>query len=158
VVTFTGPADQVKALEVAAAGSGVVPWINDYDQMQENWFLWLMSQRTGLHTSKLLSRQLREVAAEIHESAVSYVGMSRACPFDLFSLVPIPASILRLGEDDPKARAWMWEHWSTTWPLRYVERLPVDKGFRVAFWSADWTPWRALEAVMHRWPGLTMRV
>src|SRR4051794_31227332 len=70
VVTFTGPADQVKALEIAAAGSGVVPWIQDYDRMEESWFLWLMSQRETLHTSKHLARQLRELAMEKHETAV----------------------------------------------------------------------------------------
>src|SRR4051794_27400341 len=44
VVTFTGSADQVMALEIAAAGSGVIPWVYDYDQMEEGWFLWMMSQ------------------------------------------------------------------------------------------------------------------
>ena len=26
--------------------------------------------------------------------------------------------------------------------------------FHVTFWSADWTPWRALEVLAERWPGL----
>src|SRR3954468_2520163 len=90
------------------------------------------------------SQSRRGLAMEQHEAAASYVGMSRKCPFDLHSLVPVPSSILRLSEDDPRAKAWMWEHWSTTWPLRYVQcRLLSQKkaavlpeghvAFRVAF-------------------------
>jgi hypothetical protein len=140
--------------------------------VDESWFLWVMSQprRTiSLSAARLLARQLRELAMDQHEEAVSQVGISRACPFDLHSLVPAPASILQLPEDDPRAKAWMWGHWSTTWPLRYVERRPLSEKevaalpeghmtFRVAFWSADWTPWQALKVIVRRWPGLTMQI
>jgi hypothetical protein len=30
--------------------------------------------------------------------------------------------------------------------------------FRVTFWSADWTPWRALAQIAARWPSLQVEV
>jgi hypothetical protein len=33
-----------------------------------------------------------------------------------------------------------------------------DDAVRYRFWSADWTPWRALATVRARWPGLTLHV
>ncbi len=40
-----------------------------------------------------------------------------------------------------------------------MDALPPDHAcFRVTFFSADWTPWRALEQVRGRWPGLQVRV
>ncbi len=58
----------------------------------------------------ILARQLRDMVWEQHEEAVSRVGASKACPFDLHALSLVPFPILRLGPDDPKATAWMWEH------------------------------------------------
>jgi hypothetical protein len=80
--------------------------------------------------------------------------------------------MLRLGPDDPAALAWLWEHWGTTQPLRHVaenvvagrdapyrSRLPVEHdAIHVTFWSADWTPWRALESLAERWQGLRFDV
>ena len=31
---------------------------------------------------------------------------------------------------------------------------PGEAVFRVTFWSADWTPWRALAQLAARWPTL----
>ncbi len=94
------------------------------------------------------------------------VGHSRACPFDLHALVPVPTAILQLGPDHPDALAWLWQHWGTTQALRHVaighgahpdtgpklaageDRLPLS------FWSADWTPWRAFERIRADWPAL----
>jgi hypothetical protein len=157
-----GPAGPLEAFRAAAAGAGVVPWVRDYDRLEEDWFHLLMAapalHRTiSLAGARILARQLREAAWASHEEAVSQVGLSRACPFDLHSLVPVPFEVLRLGEDHPRAMAWLWENWGTTWPLRRVEALPAGTGeFRVRFWSADWTPWRALERLRARWPGLTL--
>ena len=98
----------------------------------------------------------------------SQVGVSKACPFDLHALVPVPFEILRLGPDDPRAPAWLWEHWGTTWSLRQVEEAPragieaalpdTHAAFRCRFWAADWTPWPALGAVRRRWPALRIAV
>ena len=100
-----------------------------------------------------------------HALAVARVGRSRACPFDLHALLPVPAALLRRGPDDPAALAWLWTHWGTTEALRHVTRLTaafptsrprrrVRPSFRVTFWSADWTPWRALVQLAEQWPAL----
>ena len=80
----------------------------------------------------------------------------------------MPDRLLRLGPDHPEARAWLWTHWGTTQALRHVVALPVpgrgqprrrDPGlFRVGFWAADWTPWRAVSALRARWPDLRIDV
>ncbi len=53
--------------------------------------------------------------------------------------------------------AWLWQHWDTTQALRHVApdaaptRAPAPKlaagedRLQLSFWSADWSPWRALE-------------
>jgi hypothetical protein len=91
-----------------------------------------------------------------HEEAVSQVGISRACPFDLHRLLPVPVDILRSGDDDPRAIAWLWEHWGTTWPLRQVEAVAPsgDDTFQVRFCSADWVPWQAITRLQAAWPAL----
>ena len=95
---------------------------------------------------------------------MAQVGRSRACPFDLHVLEPVPAAILALGPDHPQALAWLWQHWGTTQALRQVvvlaephEAEAVGAGLavlRLGFWAADWTPWRALAAVAADWPQL----
>jgi len=93
-------------------------------------------------------------------------GRSRACPFDLHQLVPVPEAVLRLGPDHPDAVRWLWEHWGTAEVLRGVQedryatlgRHPVPRqdpgALHLSFWSADWTPWRALAAIAKAWPAL----
>ena len=100
------------------------------------------------------------------------MGVSQACPFDLHALVPVHDHVLRLGPDDPTALAWLWEHWGTTQSLRHVaEDVAADQdalhrsglaaehdAFHVTFWSADWTPWRALAVEGRRFiPAPTVR-
>lgn len=172
VLTVTGPRAQLDEFRAAATGAGVVPWSCDFDRLQEDWahlMLAIPPDRRGISVEgvRIVSQQLREVVAERHEHVLERAGTgtSRSCPFDLHALVPVPAAVLRLGPDDPQALAWLWEHWGTTWALRRVEAtevaraelaaLPEGHGaFRCRFWSADWTPWRALAAVRERWPGL----
>ena len=83
---------------------------------------------------------------------------------------PVPADLLRLGPDDPAALAWLWTHWGTTQALRHVAAVseafpddpvtptPGEAVVRVRFWSADWTPWRALAQLAARWPALRFAV
>lgn len=68
---------------------------------------------------------------QAHETALDGI-ISQAVPFDLNALAPVPLEVLRLGHDDPKALAWMWAHWGTTWSLRRVEVLE-GRGWRVRF-------------------------
>ena len=82
----------------------------------------------------------------------------------------MPTDILLLGPDEPTALAWLWEHWGTTEALRHVaedaDRVQANPAegdgaeahLRVSFWSADWTPWRALEHLRSAWPMLRFEV
>jgi len=136
--------------------------------------------------ARVLARQLREAVAARHEAAVALVGRSIACPFDLHALVPVPDEVLCRGPNDPGSLAWLWEHWGTTEPLRHAEnatsqRVPgggdADQGSTgesrrhsphqetaggrqivFTFWSADWTPWRALSQVAADWSALSLDV
>jgi hypothetical protein len=177
-LAVTGPADQLAALRHAAAGSGVIPWQLDLDRMEEDLFHLLVAppppqpRTLSVAGARVLAGQLSDAVGRRHERAVARVGASRACPFDLHALVPVPDTVLQLGPDDPIALAWLWEHWGTTQALRHVaedvaarpeaERRSVlaagQDALHVAFWSADWTPWRALEAVAGRWPRLCFDV
>ncbi|MDR3418809.1 MAG: hypothetical protein P4L83_21755 [Nevskia sp.] len=162
-LSVTGPAAERAAFREIAAGAGVGPWAVDYDRLEEDWFYLLMApppphRAISVQGARILARRLREAAWARHEEALGRVGASRACPFDLHRLLPVPADILHLGEDHPKALAWLWEHWGTTWPLRRVERLPDETAFRVRFWSADWTPWPALAGLSARWPRLCLEI
>jgi len=171
-LTVSGPADALTAFRAAAAGAGTLPWTLDFDQTEEDLFHTLVApqppqrRRLSVAGARALARQLREAAEQRHARAAARVGRSRACPFDLHALVPVPDAVLRLGPDHPDALAWLWAHWGTMETLRHVTedrfaalgRHPVrrrDPGvLHLSFWSADWTPWRALAQVAARWPAL----
>jgi hypothetical protein len=154
-----------------------VPWHLDLDRLTEDVFHWLLApppragalaapmRRLSLAGSRILADQICAAVARRHGLAVGRVGHSRACPFDLHALLPVPEPVLRLGPDDPAALAWLWAHWGTTQSLRHVEavapdaatrkqRKPGEAAWTVAFWSADWTPWRVLTQITARWPAL----
>jgi hypothetical protein len=177
---ITGPVADLVGLRAAAGGAGTVPWHLDFDQMEEDLFHLLVAPpvRAGalgsrarslsLAGARILAGQLRAAAARRHALAIARVGHSEACPFDLHALVPVPDAILRRGPDDPDALDWLWMHWGTTQTLRRVvvdeaaagvatARRPAAAGkgeWALTFWSADWTPWRALAQVAGRWPTL----
>jgi hypothetical protein len=170
-LTVTGPADGVATFARAAAGAGVIPWQLDLDRLAEDFFYALVAppapqQRSlSLPGARILAGQLGEAVARRHALAVAQAGRSRACPFDLHALLPVPAALLRCGPDDPEALAWLWRHWGTTAALRHVRPItdsvpdesplpPGKAAFRVSFWSADWTPWRALVQLADHWPAL----
>ena len=140
-LTVSGPDDQVAAFANAAAGAGVVPWRLDF------------------------AKQFREKVEARQAKALALVGTSRACPFDLHVLLPVPARVLALGPDDPAAEAWLMTHWGTT-ELRQVTVLPPLKGrsylppgrraLRLGFFSANWSPWPALRTLRKTWPALRL--
>ena len=168
-----GPAGTLAGFQAAACGAGTVPWQIDLDRMQEDLFLLLAApsppqrRRVSLDGARTLAGQLRDAAEQRHGVAVARVGCSRACALDLHALVPVPNDVLHLGPDHPEALAWLWTHWGTTAALRHVAAEPVlprraapgdPVTLRLAFWSADWTPWRALATVAARWPALRFDV
>ena len=166
---MTGPAATVAAFRAAASGAGTIPWRLDGDSLQEDWFHLLVNsaQRSlSLTGARVLAGQLREAVEHRHAVAVARVGHSRACPLDLHALVPVPAAVLLFGPDHPDALAWLWQHWGTTQALRHVapdtaptrtlapELAVGEDRLQLSFWSADWTPWRALERIRADWPSL----
>ena len=172
-LTITGPAGAVADLRATAAGAGTIPWPLDLDGLEEDWLHLLVAppaphRRTlSLEGARRLASELREMVARRHALATSRIGHSRACLFDLHALCPVPESVLRLSPGHPQALAWLWTHWGTTQALRHVvengalARRPLppgDAAWRLTFWSADWTPWRALAGVAARWPALRLDV
>ena len=167
-LVISGTPTDVVQFRQAAAGAGIIPWHLDLDRMEEDYFhLLLAAEQRSLSVAgaRIFARQLREAVARRHDLAISRVGQSRTCPFDLHALIPVPPVILTLGPDEPQARAWLWEHWGTTEALRHVAqnasiRADASNGdaaeatFCLSFWSADWTPWRALKDLDLRWPAL----
>jgi hypothetical protein len=98
-----------------------------------------------------MAKQLREVEWQMHETAAARWSLSRAVPFDLHALLPVPGEVLRLGPDDPASLRWMWRNWGTTWTLRRLEEAESRVGTRaVRFISADWSPWPVLERTRER--------
>ncbi len=175
-LTVSGPAAAVTAFRAAAIGAGTLPWTLDPDGMEEDLFHTLVAprppqrRRLSVAGARALARQLREAAEQRHALAAARISRSRACPFDLHALVPVPDAVLRLGPDHPDALAWLWAHWGTTQALRHVTEDRVaalgrhklrrrDPGaLHLSFWSADWTPWRALAQGAARWPALRFDV
>jgi len=171
-LAVTGPNADLAAFRQAAAGAGTIPWSLDPESLEEDWFHLLARpdhRELSLPGARILAGQLREAMERRHALAVSLVGHSRACPFDLHALVPVPAQVLRLGPDHPDALAWLWQHWGTTEALRHVapersgKTLPEPPAagqgvLQLTFWSADWTPWRALQQVRIDWPTLQFDV
>ncbi|UFN51572.1 hypothetical protein LPC08_25245 (plasmid) [Roseomonas sp. OT10] len=168
VLVVTGPTEEMGRFRAAAAGAGVIPWVLDFDGMEEDWFLSLVAPAEGeraisLQGARILARRLRDAAAANHQRAIARIGTDHSCPFDLHRLLPAPPGILRLGPDDPDSRIWLWTHWGTTRPLRHVRELePTLDGrkrrmaeLRVEFWSADWSPWQALRRLRRNWPALS---
>ncbi len=167
---ITGPAGDLQTFQNAARGAGSIPWHLDLDRMQEDIFLLLAAppqpQQRSLSVAgaRILAEELRVAVARRHEITVARVGVSKACPLDLHALLPVPLDILRLGPDHPEARAWLWAHWGTTQALRHVAARPTppsgsrdgygvgETRVHLSFWSADWTPWRALRRLRERWP------
>ncbi len=173
VLIVTGPVADMAAWRKAAAGPGVIPWVADYDRLEEDWVHALLtpppSERgISVEGARILAGQLRERIEQQDRRAAETRFGSLACPFDLHALVPVPSRILRLGPDDPAAIAWLWENWSTTWPLRGVEEVAPDRAMAALpkghgsvhfrFWSADWTPWSALVEIRSRWPSINIHV
>lgn len=143
-------------------------------ELQEGWFNLLVAlppSRRGISVAgaRVLSGQLGAAVAAREAADTELPDQDEEsgihCPLDLHALVPVPGEVLLLGPEDVRARAWLWEHWGTTWPLRGASEVePVAAERRrarraealvcYAFHSADWSPWRALVQVRARWPEL----
>lgn len=174
ILTVVGPSADLADFRSTASGPGAVPWQPDYDRLQEDWLHQLLAPRPvrrgiSVEGARILTGQMREAIETLQTQAGQGPGGdTQICALDLHALVPVPGHLLRLGPNDPVVLAWLWENWGTTWMLRHVEEAPkghagviVPEGHDAVclrFWSADWTPWRALATVRMRWPTLTLHV
>jgi hypothetical protein len=169
-LTISGPTPAVTSFAEAARGSGIVPWRVEAARLEEDIFNLAVSQPGAIHSltiegCRILARQFRERVEDRAAQAAALMGRSRACPFDLHTLLPVPAAILELGPTHPEAQAWMLHHWGTTDSLRQVAELPGAKAGRrlpsgygvvgYSFFTARETPHAAIAQLqLHR---LTLR-
>ena len=159
-LTLSGPAADVAAFQLKARGPSAIPWHLDLDHEEAR----LLALVAGAGPSaRGLARTLRAQLAA-HQERVLAAAAQRGggCPLDLHRLLPVPHRLLMLGSDAPESRLWLWTHWGTLQPLRHVRVLEhvadarLKRAARVAwaFWSADWTPWRAIVRLRQDWPSL----
>jgi hypothetical protein len=166
-LTVSGSADEIARFRFAAAGAGVVPWVRDYDAMVERLVAIMLrpprtERRLTIAEARLLAGKMRDLFWQDDHAALARYDRSRSCSFDLQRLVPVPWAILCQGDDAPDSLRWLWEHWGTTWQLRRVR--DITNTFRAdpvttrifEFWSADWSPWRAIRTIANGWPTLTI--
>jgi hypothetical protein len=168
-LTISGPAAAVTSFAETARGSGIVPWRLETARLEEDVFNLAASQPSAIRSltiegCRILARQFRERVEDRAAQAAALIGRSRACPFDLHTLLPVPAAILELGSTHPEAQAWMLHHWGTTDSLRQVaERHGAKAGRRLpaghtvvgySFFTAGETPHAAIAQLGNRWPAL----
>lgn len=171
-LTVTGPDTDLADFREAARGPGHIAWTSDSERDREAWTAQLLALSArkpdfSAASARVLAREMCQMI-EALDLAGADARTDRRCAFDLNALIPLPASLLRRGPDDPDVVVWLWRHWGTTWMLRGVEEVPLGRGeillprgheaLSLAFWSADWTPWPALVAVRARWPTLGLHI
>jgi hypothetical protein len=170
-LTVTGPAAEIAPFAAAARGAGVIPWLIDSAAMEEDIFNLAASQPAAQRSldiagCRILARQFRDRVEARQARAAALVGRSRACPFDLHTLLPVPAAILQLGPTHPAALAWMTQHWGVSAGLRQVTELSelrpgrrLPKGHAIlgyGFFTAAETPHAAIAQLAPRWPALRL--
>jgi hypothetical protein len=172
-LTVSGPATVLAAFAEAGRGAGVIPWQLDFTRLEEDVFHLAAAQprerrRLSIAGCHLLARQFRERVEARQAQAAALVGRSRACPFDLHALLPVPDAILQLGPTHPTALAWLAAHWGTQDGLRHVVLPPnanagrrLPQGHRVVgygFFAFGTGPDAALAILQARWPELRFRL
>ena len=155
VLTVTGPEAVLGRFRAEATGTGRLSWGPDVSDPKELGRIFpAQDARTTALIDQIVQSQRGLFAREAGSSSV---------PFDLNALCPIPLDLLALGPASPTTQSWLWEHWGTSRPLQQVEVMDghPKKGtnrWSVSFWSADWTPWAALQAIATHWSDLIFSV
>ena len=122
-------------------------------------------RRLSLPGARILAGQLRDAAVRRQELAAARVGLSRACAFDLHALCRCrrpccgTAPTIRRrwpGSGSIGARPSRCAMSPRTPPPTNGARTPAkgEAAWVVTFWSANWTPWRALAQIAADWPAL----
>jgi hypothetical protein len=168
-LTISGPAEAVASFAEAAQGAGIVPWRVEAARLEEDIFHLAASQPRPVRSltvegCRILARQFRERVEARAGKAAALIGHSRACPFDLHTLLPVPAPILELGLTHAHAQAWLTQHWGLTDSPRQVAERPhattgrrLPGGYRVigySFFTPQETPYAAVAQLGQRWPAL----
>jgi hypothetical protein len=169
-LSVTGPAACVDTLTQAAAGAGMTPWQRDFASEEEDLFHRLAARypqtgRLSLDACRLFAAQFRERLQDHHQRAFAAIGQSRACPFDLHALLPVPEPLLVLGADHPACRRWLALHWGTT-EIRHARIVPTAARHRRQpagqtlcrwqFFAADTAPRAAIRRLAKTWPDLRL--
>ena len=168
-LTISGPVEQVTAFAEAARGPGISPWRLDTVRLEEDIFHLAASQPSAIRSltiegCRILARQFRDRVEDRTARAATLIGRSRACLFDLHTLLPVPDAILALGPTHPEALGWMLAHWGITdGPRQIAERREATAGRRLprgyhtigySFFTAQETPRQAMAELGRRWPAL----
>jgi hypothetical protein len=168
-LTISGPAEGVTSFAEAVRGSGIIPWRLETARLEEDIFNLAASQPGVIRSltiegCRILARQFRERVEDRAARAAARVGRSSTCPFDLHTLLPVPATILELGLTHPQAQAWLTQNWGLTDSPRQVAERPhatagrrLPGGHRVigySFFTAGETPDVAIGQLRPRWSAL----
>ena len=168
-LTISGPAEAVTSFAEVARGSGIVPWRLEAARLEEDLFNLAVSQPSAIRSltiegCRILARQFRERVEDRAARAAARVARSSACPFDLHTLLPVPAPILELGLTHPQAQGWLTRHWGLSDSPRQVAERPhattgrrLPGGYRVSgysFFTPHETPHAAVAQLGQRWPML----
>ncbi|MBS1023351.1 hypothetical protein JK207_15235 [Gluconobacter cerinus] len=155
VLTVTGSETVLAQFRATAAGTGRLSWGPDVTNRED---LSRIFPAGDARTAALIGQIVQSQAVLLEREAGS-----GSVPFDLNALCPIPLDLLSLGPASSMTQAWLWEHWGTSRPLQQVDVMDGHPNKRtncwsVSFWSADWTPWAALQTIATRWPDLTFAI
>jgi hypothetical protein len=163
---ITGPEDAVGAFAAAAAGAGVTPWARDFAAEEEDVFYRLAARypqtgRLSLEACRIFAAQFRERLQDHQDRALAAIGHSRACPFDLHALLPVPTPLLALGVRHPEAARWLAAQWGTTEIRKAMLHLAKARqrppaALRYSFFAADTLPRAAVQRLAKAWPQLVL--
>ena len=161
-LTVSGPTPRLQAFRTLAHGAAAIPWHIDL-HAEEQRLVALMAAAGP--AARIIARDLREAVAVHHDRALTQSARGKLCPLDLHRMVPVPATVLMRGPDDPASLRWLWEHWGTLQSLRHVRvtgdtdrRLRRSSRVTFDFFAADWTPWRAIRRMHADWPDLVFDI
>lgn len=165
-----GPVPALRSFEEAARGPGLIPWVFDTQRQEEDLFALLarvpVAQRgLSVRECHALARQLAQSAARARVQDMARRADGLSCPLDLNRLLPVPHTLLEAGETDPKALAWLRQHWGVASSLRRVTRrnnsghhpaaLKGQGRAEWSFYSLGGSPDAAIIHCQQRWRDLT---